>query len=104
MNRYLLFVGLMRAVPSQAFPKPHTILPNCRPSVALVASTPRKQLSTSASAATKGSASTAKFKRNGKFYPQKKEPDFSRLPKPIRDLFEPIILMMKNAAKSTPAA
>jgi hypothetical protein len=44
------------------------------------------------------------YKRNGKFYPQKKEPDFSRLPKPIRDLFEPIILMMKNAAKSTPAA
>ena len=44
------------------------------------------------------------YKRNGKFYPQKKEPDFSRLPKPIRDLFEPIIIRAKNAAKSAPPA
>jgi hypothetical protein len=43
------------------------------------------------------------YKRNGKFYPQKKEPDLSRLPKPIRDKFEPIIVMVKNAANQRPS-
>ncbi|PYV71734.1 MAG: hypothetical protein DMG96_28145 [Acidobacteria bacterium] len=44
------------------------------------------------------------YKRNGKFYPQKKEREFSRLPKPIRDLFEPIIAELKNpSAPATPA-
>jgi len=38
------------------------------------------------------------YKRNGKFYPQKKEQDFPRLPKPIRDLFEPIIARVKDAS------
>jgi hypothetical protein len=43
------------------------------------------------------------YRRNGKFYPQKKERDFSRLPKPIRDLFEPIIAQLKNpSAPATP--
>lgn len=42
------------------------------------------------------------YKRDGKFYPQKKEPDFSRLPKPIRDLFSPIIVRVKNVSKSAP--
>ena len=42
------------------------------------------------------------YKRNGKFYPQKRERDFSRLPKPIGDLFEPIIAALKNP--SAPAA
>jgi hypothetical protein len=40
------------------------------------------------------------YKRNGKFYPQKKEPNFSRLPTPIRDRFEPIITRIKNTEKS----
>ena len=39
-------------VPSRVFRKPHTILPSCRTSNAPVASTPRRQLSTCASAAT----------------------------------------------------
>lgn len=43
------------------------------------------------------------YKRNGKFYPQKKERDFSRLPKPIRDLFEPIVARLKDASP-TPGA
>ena len=45
------------------------------------------------------------YTRNGKFYPQKKEREFSRLPRPIRDLFEPVISALKNpSARATPLA
>src|ERR1035437_7386178 len=47
-------------VPFRVFQKPHSILPSCRTSVALVASTPRRQLTTCTSAATKSSESAAK--------------------------------------------
>jgi len=40
------------------------------------------------------------YHRDGQYYPSKSESDFSRLPKPIRDLFAPIRAEMKaNAAK-----
>ena len=51
ISRSLLYVGPMQSVPSRVFPKPHTILPSCRISVALVASMQRRRLGTCASAA-----------------------------------------------------
>ena len=38
------------------------------------------------------------YQRDGRYYPSKSEPNFSRLPKPIREVFEPIRLALKKKA------